>query len=194
MHKYKITEIFTSFQGEGYHMGKRATFIRFHGCNLRCPWCDTDLSKPYMELTAKEIADKIECDFVVLTGGEPTLQNLEQLVEELGQYIELPYLAIETNGTGEVPYSIDWITVSPKPGMDYKVKPSVIARADEYKYVIDKDFNISILPHSVEAWVWLQPQFFDYENSVKRIKEILSRGSNSSWRFGIQAHKYWRVE
>ena len=77
MAKYKVNEIFYSIQGEGRHAGRAAIFVRFSGCNLKCPFCDTDFKK-YDEMGAIDILNKIQllspdCKFVVFTGGEPTL-------------------------------------------------------------------------------------------------------------------------
>jgi organic radical activating enzyme len=74
---YRINEVFYSLQGEGRHTGRAAIFVRFSGCNLRCPFCDTDFSH-YTEMSLGELLAAIkpwrDCGFVVLTGGEPSLQ------------------------------------------------------------------------------------------------------------------------
>ena len=86
---YRIKEIFYSIQGEGCHTGMAAVFVRFSGCNLRCPWCDTDFST-YVERTAEEIVAQVKqlqqqpC-YVILTGGEPSLQVDETLITALHQ-------------------------------------------------------------------------------------------------------------
>ena len=111
----KINEIFYSLQGEGHWTGRPAIFVRFSGCNLRCPFCDTDFSYGE-EYTEDELIRAIQktafCPFVVFTGGEPTLQLTESLLAELHRLGY--YLAMETNGTKPYPVGIDWITVSPK--------------------------------------------------------------------------------
>ena len=75
---YRINNIFYSLKGEGRHTGRAAVFIRFSGCNLRCPFCDTDFDS-FRLMTADEIIDAIvpwlHCGFVVLTGGEPSLHS-----------------------------------------------------------------------------------------------------------------------
>ncbi len=116
---YRIKEIFYTLQGEGYYAGEPAVFVRFSGCNLSCPWCDTDHLKG-QEMSAKEIVkavlslwkEKDSTPFVVLTGGEPSLQVDKTLLKELAAHA--CYIAIETNGTRELPEGIDWITCSPK--------------------------------------------------------------------------------
>lgn len=112
---YPIVEIFHSVQGEGYHNGIPSIFIRFGGCNLRCPWCDTDFDV-WTDMSIGEIVNelsKYDCDRIIFTGGEPALQDLVTLsacLKPLGYY-----LSIETNGTIHIPEdTIDWICVSPK--------------------------------------------------------------------------------
>ena len=88
MKKYKINEIFYSLQGEGYFTGVPAIFIRFSGCNLRCPFCDTD-HHSYTEMTAEEIAQAISeypAETIILTGGEPTLFADKEFIETIKKY------------------------------------------------------------------------------------------------------------
>ena len=73
----RVNEIFYSLQGEGFHTGRAAVFVRFSGCNLRCPFCDTSF-ETYREMSDQEIVQTIlqyPARFVVLTGGEPTLHR-----------------------------------------------------------------------------------------------------------------------
>ena len=117
---YRVNEIFYTLQGEGCHSGIPAVFVRFSGCNLRCPWCDTEFSD-YTEMTAEEIVAEVLSLYdipnerrrmVVLTGGEPSLQVDEALTNAL--HAAGFYICIETNGTRPLPAGIDWITCSPK--------------------------------------------------------------------------------
>ena len=83
---YPIIEIFTSIQGEGTHMGLVTTFVRFAGCNLTCPWCDTKESWDIAnskQMTVEEIVAQCDAARVVLTGGEPTLYELKHLITAL---------------------------------------------------------------------------------------------------------------
>ena len=118
---YRINNIFYSLQGEGRNTGRAAAFIRFAGCNLRCPFCDTEFDS-YQEMTADEIIEAIDhfssflsplsSRFIVLTGGEPTMQVDEHFVDLLHQ--EGYEVAMESNGTRPAPRNLDWLTVSPK--------------------------------------------------------------------------------
>ena len=110
----RINDIFYSLQGEGHNTGRAAVFIRFAGCNLRCSFCDTEFDT-YREMSDEQILEAISqypARFVVLTGGEPTLQVDEAFVELLHQH---GYeVAMESNGTRPAPRNLDWLTVSPK--------------------------------------------------------------------------------
>lgn len=110
----RIKEIFYSLQGEGAMTGRPAVFVRFSGCNLACPFCDTDFKggEDYTEDGLVEILATYPCKFIVFTGGEPTLQLTDALIEKL--HGKGYYLAMETNGTRKYPKDIDWVTVSPK--------------------------------------------------------------------------------
>ena len=128
MKSYRVNQIFYSLQGEGRNTGRAAAFVRFAGCNLRCPFCDTEFDS-YREMTADEILQEIaqlssflsplsslhsplSSRLVVLTGGEPTLQVDEHFVDLLHQ--EGYEVVMESNGTRPAPRNLDWLTVSPK--------------------------------------------------------------------------------
>lgn len=133
---YPINEIFYSLQGEGYWSGRPAVFVRFSGCNLRCPFCDTDHSRS-VRLTASEIVEAVSqhpSDFVVLTGGEPSLFVDNALTDALHQAGK--FLAIETNGTRPICGNVDWVTLSPKDAFVNNAEV-VIEKADELKLVFD---------------------------------------------------------
>lgn len=193
MKQYPIVEIFDSIQGEGYHIGKTATFIRFAGCNLNCPWCDTDWKKAKKYLSVEDLFSAINplMSMVVLTGGEPFLQDLLPLCRLIREKYPTKLIAIETNGT----YSAEaltskvsniWITCSPKPenNWEYKCSPN------ELKYVIDdKITQENINKHF--PLVWLQPQGYDMDNSWKKCMRWAME--NPTWRVGVQLHKIMEV-
>lgn len=110
----RINETFLSLQGEGYFTGTPAFFLRFSGCNLDCPFCDTQ-HQSFSDMSEEEIvreASSHEVRHIVITGGEPALQLTQSLVDKLheaGFFIQ-----VETNGTLPLPEGIDWVTVSPK--------------------------------------------------------------------------------
>ena len=137
MHSYQVNEIFYSIQGEGAFAGTPAVFVRFSGCNLGCPWCDTDharaeeMTGAELENAVRALLDGREGAIIVLTGGEPALQLREDepLFRGFGAKI-----CIETNGTLPVPSWIDWVTVSPKDGLK-----DVVPAPDELKFVFEPE-------------------------------------------------------
>lgn len=184
---YRINEIFYSLQGEGYHTGRAAVFVRFAGCNLHCAFCDTDHSAS-IPMSAAEIAEQVftfSADphtLIVLTGGEPSLQVDEALLRELHRHGQT--IAIETNGTRPIPDAIDWVTVSPK--ADGTV---VLNKADEVKVVY--------LDQEVQHWLkdirathyYLQP--CSCANTQQVVEYILL---HPEWRLSLQAHKYINIQ
>ena len=144
---YKVNDIFYSLEGEGLWAGYPSIFIRMSGCNKSCIYCDEDFSD-FTEMTAKEIIDKIEkypTRRVRITGGEPMLQDLNELMKEL--YFRYDHIAIETNGTiydNDVFKSTDLISADikgPSSGekSDYKVIQKLYHRfknKTEFKFVI----------------------------------------------------------
>ena len=177
----RINEIFESLQGEGFHTGTAAVFVRFSGCNLACPFCDTD-HRPTAEMTDDEIADaaaKFSPEWVVLTGGEPGLQASERLVELL--HAKGKRVAIETNGTCQLPAGIDWITVSPKDG-----SAPVLTTANEVKVVFQENIDVEKWRTQIRAdHYFLQP--CSCNNTNETIAYILS---HPHWRLSLQTHKY----
>lgn len=182
--QYRVNEIFYSLQGEGALTGTPAVFLRFSGCNLRCPFCDTDFEQA-TSISAKEIVAKVTCfpsKVVIATGGEPLLQLDKELVEQLtdaGMRVH-----VETNGTIPSPSSlIHWITCSPKEGAKIKIDPAVV---DELKVVMtsngfDPEPLAREFPNSLK---FLQPcSCANTEQVVEYIK------AHPHWRLSLQTHK-----
>lgn len=193
---YRVNDIFYSLQGEGHNTGRAAVFIRFAGCNLRCSFCDTEFDT-YREMTAEEIVASINtypARFVVLTGGEPTLQVDEAFVDLLHQHgFEV---AMESNGTRPAPKNLDWLTVSPKiSGEKWKVE-SGWRLPDEVKVVFDENtVPETYLPSpstlSLSPILYLQP--CDTGNA-ERNAIIINRcidyiKEHPQWRLSLQTHK-----
>ena len=110
----KVNETFLSLQGEGYFTGTAAFFLRLSGCNLACPFCDTQ-HQSFVEMTEEEIveeASRHKPRHIVITGGEPALQLTQSLVDKL--HAAGFFIQVETNGTLPLPEGIDWVTCSPK--------------------------------------------------------------------------------
>ena len=160
--QYRVAEVFYSLQGEGAKAGVPSVFVRFAGCNLRCTLrdtgfdCDTDHDQR-LSFNAEGLLAFTEkvggpCRRVVFTGGEPTLQVDDRLVE---LYHNAGYTtAIETNGTRVVPMGIDWITVSPKPGVAL-----LQALADEVRVVLSARQPVPNLSRLITRRIYLSPAF-----------------------------------
>lgn len=206
---YLVKEIFYSLQGEGVQSGRPAAFVRFSGCNLwsgreedrersPCPLCDTDFvgtdgPNGGTYESARDLAAAIRAQlpasgqgtyrpYVILTGGEPSLQVDEALVEALH---ELDWeIAIETNGTLPVTAGIDWVTVSPKAGTNI-----VVRAGNELKLLFPQ---VSIDPLSFEGLRFnhfiLQPVHGPNanENTYLALAWCLA---HPRWRLGLQMHK-----
>ena len=205
----KINEIFYSLQGEGHHEGYPSVFIRFSGCNLSCPFCDTKHDKGiFMDDDAIIHAVKLyKADWIVLTGGEPALSIDADFIHLLrratGQKI-----AIETNGTVPLPDGIDWITCSPKTGICRPggLKPGeepsnpdfanvVIPYANEIKVVDvgqDLDPYFSLKCKGEDTIMYLQPCYVPDEeefakNRLRTVRRVLA---DPRWTLSVQLHRF----
>jgi len=188
-----VVEVFDSIQGEGVHMGTPATFIRLSGCNLHCPWCDTDHSR-FKRFTVDELVKMAHCSMVVITGGEPGIHDLWNLVRAL--HDNGHYVAVETNGTYSIgklyrPW-IDWVTCSPKPETNYLIVDGCMP--SELKYVVDEKFHPRVIPAQYYHYlpIWLQPEGFHMQESAKRAFQFVM--ANPALRMGIQLHKILEVK
>ena len=194
----RITEIFHSIQGEGFHAGTPAIFVRGTGCNLACDFCDTDFS-PRERLTPAQIRDRVAtfgaCRFVVLTGGEPTIQpGFRILVESLraaGYYVTM-----ETNGSSADTLGVDWVTVSPKLSQKGKW---VMKRGQELKLVYEGQ-DLAFYEDSAFEHYFLQPKEIrtgpwgagerDLARSrAERDRTVQAVLDRPNWKLSIQLHK-----
>ena len=182
----KVNEIFYSIEGEGARVGEPTTFVRLSGCNLRCPFCDTEFDS-FEERTIEEIIAEVQkhpAKWVCITGGEALRQNIVALCRALK---EAGYrLHIESNGTVTPdPRLFDLIehwTVSPK-------RPEIapgFERITELKYFVGEAFKESSVQEDKAQWVYLQPESSKPEFNDK-VLEILKR--HPRWRLSYRLHK-----
>ena len=191
-------EAFYTLQGEGYHQGKAAYFIRLGGCDVGCVWCDVKESwdanaHPIKSIT--EIADEAKKNparLAVVTGGEPLLHNLTALTDALhaGGF----QTNIETSGSSSLSGEWDWICLSPK---KFKAPlPEVLQKADELKVVI---FNSSDFKWaekhaalvSQNCKLYLQPEWNKASIVTPLIIDYIK--SHPQWELSLQIHKYINV-
>lgn len=195
---YAVREIFHSLQGEGIHAGRPAVFLRFAGCNLwsgreedradaACRFCDTDFVGGEKFADADSLAGAVlrtggDTRFVVVTGGEPGLQLDAALIGALhGLGFEV---AVETNGTVELPAGLDWVCVSPKAGTALKV-----TAGDELKLVFPQDgAPPGDFEHLAFRHFLLQPMDGPARDANTRAAIALCL-TRPRWRLSLQTHK-----
>lgn len=151
---YQVNEIFHSIQGEGVLVGAPATFIRLQGCSVGCSWCDTKYTWATRKgknrvmlgtsMSPTEIAEQVQHNHVVITGGEPTMWNLDRLIRELRHHRPKCYIQLETSAQFwfkgiERP---DWVTWSPKANLAFaeEVDHRWHVACSEIKFVVDEKF------------------------------------------------------
>ncbi len=187
----RINEIFYSLQGEGFFTGTPAVFIRFSGCNLKCPFCDTN-HQHGQEMSEDEIAGeaaKYPAKHVVITGGEPSLQLTASLIDKLHECGK--FVAIETNGTHNIPENIDWITLSPKDTfVNTNTAKVIIKHCNELKLVYN-GMQPALYPTVHSDHYFLQPcDTGDDLRNKQLIKDTIEFCKTSpKWRLSLQTHK-----
>ena len=192
-----LMEEFYTIQGEGYHTGKAAYFIRVGGCDVGCHWCDVkeswnaELHPPTLANTIVEHAKKYS-DTVVITGGEPLMWSMDYLTKKLQQHGIKTH--IETSGAYSFSGSWNWFCLSPK-----KTKlplEEVYKEADELKIII---FNKSDFKFAEEqaakvgskCELFLQPEWSKKEKMTELIVDYVMK--NPKWKISLQTHKYLNI-
>lgn len=193
----RVNEIFYSLQGEGYHAGRPAVFVRFSGCNLQCPFCDTqheagtEMGEQEIVAAAKLLTphSSLFPPLLVITGGEPALQLTATLVALLHQAGFR--VAVETNGTLPLPPNVDWVTLSPKSLWLGPDAAPVLQEADELKVLFDGQHAPSAYDHIEAAHRFLQPMDTgDADHNAAIIRQAVDYClEHPQWRLSLQIHK-----
>ena len=201
-----IMESFYTLQGEGFHQGRAAYFIRLGGCDVGCVWCDVKESwnaEAHPKFSVKEIVEQaltsvkrqpstVNQHLAVITGGEPLMHNLDQLTNQLqAAGFETN---IETSGSSPLSGKWDWICLSPK-----KFKqplPEILPLASELKVVIfnKSDFDWAeeyASKVSPQCKLYLQPEWDKASAVMPLIIEYIKQ--NPQWQLSLQIHKYINV-
>lgn len=193
-----VMEAFYTIQGEGFHQGKAAYFIRLAGCDVGCVWCDVKESwnadiHPYRSI--EEITNFVTqtpANIAVITGGEPLMHNLDELTASLRKKNIRTH--IETSGAYSLSGTWDWICVSPK---KFKAPlPAVLAKANELKVVIynHSDFEWAekhAAQVSSTCKFYLQPEWSKAGIMTPLIVDYIK--ANPKWELSLQIHKYINV-
>jgi 7-carboxy-7-deazaguanine synthase len=193
-----VMEHFYTLQGEGFHQGKAAYFIRLGGCDVGCVWCDVKESWDAEKHSLLKIEDllfnvkKTPASIVVITGGEPLMYDLNELTQQLQQAGFKTHL--ETSGAYPLTGNWDWICVSPK---KFKAPlPEILPKTNELKVVIfnKSDFNWAekyAAQVSPNCKLYLQPEWDKAARMTPLIIEYIK--SHPRWELSLQIHKYINV-
>ena len=189
--RYRLVEIFESLQGEGRNTGRPCVFVRFAGCNLACPWCDTDVGERF-SMTLEELLAEIasyKAKTVVLTGGEPTLvEGAPELIAALkaaGYFI-----AVETNATVDAPWLqfVDYVACSPKAEFPDKIE---LKKANEVRVVASGESAVEFcrrVKDLIEADdYYVSPCDHGGEIDFATAKSVLAK--LDGWSLSVQLHK-----
>ena len=201
-----IHETFYSWQGEGVHFGRPAYFIRTWGCPVKCKWCDSagtwhpDYAPDNIEKIPEEdlvkSAKATHCDFVVITGGEPTIFDLNELTSQLEK--ENISRHLETSGGFEIKGDFQWITVSPK--REKLPLDNNLILASELKIIVDgeealEEWGKYLKPYELKIPIWLNIEWSLRDN--KKIKEKITKFVKEHgfpYRVGYQFHKLFQAD
>ena len=216
-----LVEQFHSLQGEGYHAGKSAFFIRLAGCKVGCSWCDTKYSwdeKKYPSISIENIVDQVKmakqkgASFCVITGGEPLQHNLDNFCKAIKQMTmekeeNSMRIHIETSGVNSISGTYDWITLSPKrhlPPQNYflknfneiKIIVSDKKDIDFAKEIREKILNLSENSSSKKGFYeekiyYLQPAWGN-KNGLSLAIDFVK--NNPNWNLSLQTHKYLKIK
>lgn len=193
-----VMEAFYTLQGEGFHQGRAAYFIRLGGCDVGCFWCDVkeswDAAKHPQQTIATIIkeAKKYPGRLAVITGGEPLMHNLDELTSALQQ--QGFETNIETSGSSPLSGKWDWICLSPK---KFKAPlPEILPVANELKVVVynKSDFKWAeeyAAKVSSSCKLYLQPEWSKWQEITPLIIDYIK--ANPQWELSMQLHKYINV-
>ena len=193
-----IMEEFYTIQGEGFHTGTAAYFIRIGGCDVGCHWCDVKESwdasvHPLVDVSkVVDNAANQPAKTVVITGGEPMMFNLAYLTGQLSA--KGLKVHIETSGAHPFSGKFDWVCLSPK-----KTAPpheEYYQRADELKVIIHNRHDFAwAIEHAekvkAECLLFIQPEWSKREEIMPQIVDFVMK--NPRWNVSLQSHKYMNI-
>ena len=193
-----LVEDFYTIQGEGFHTGKPAYFIRLGGCDVGCKWCDAKFTWNPKEFPPKPVTQIIdrakECSAkaVVITGGEPTLYPLEIFTRRLKN--EGFEIFIETSGTNPIIGEFDWICLSPK--VQQPPLETEFVKASELKVIIQSADDIAWAEECAKkvpanCMLFLQSEWSKRDEMTPLIVEYVKE--NPKWNLSLQTHKYINI-
>jgi len=193
-----VMEHFYTLQGEGFHQGRAAYFIRLGGCDVGCVWCDVKESweaGKHPQLKIEDLRSMVKdtpAEIVVITGGEPLMYDLDELTNEL--HAAGLKTHIETSGAYSLSGAWDWICLSPK---KFKAPlPGILPFANELKVIIfnKSDFDWAeqyAAQVSPKCKLYLQPEWSKAAQMTPLIIDYIK--AHPQWELSLQIHKYINV-
>lgn len=193
-----VMEAFYTIQGEGFHQGRAAYFIRLGGCDVGCVWCDVKESwdaSQHPQLSIEQIVADAQLHpgrLAVITGGEPLLHNLDELTQQLHKAGFKTN--IETSGSSPLSGEWDWVCLSPK---KFKAPlPAILPKASELKVVIfnKHDFEWAetyAAQVNTDCKLYLQPEWNKATEMTPLIIDYIK--AHPQWELSLQVHKYINV-
>ena len=193
-----LVEDFYTIQGEGFHAGKPAYFIRLGGCDVGCRWCDAKYTwnpKVFPPVDVDEVVKRAKAcaaQALVITGGEPLLYPLEILTSRLRDVgLEI---FLETSGTHPFSGEFDWVCLSPK--RQQPPLAEAFGRAHELKVIIQTEDDFLWAEENARrvgryCRLYLQPEWSVFDEIMPKIVEYAK--SNPRWSISIQTHKFMRI-
>tara|TARA_B100000959_G_scaffold88984_1_gene94447 strand:- start:3734 stop:4363 length:630 start_codon:yes stop_codon:yes gene_type:complete len=192
-----LMEAFYTIQGEGFHKGKAAYFIRIGGCDVGCHWCDVkeswDADAHPIIPTNKIVNDSIKhSNTIVVTGGEPLMWDMTPLTNQLRSNNKKVH--IETSGAYKLTGTWDWICLSPKKRMN--PLDEIYQVADELKVIIYNNDDLKFAENQAEkinsnAHLFLQPEWENREKMMPIMVDYVK--NNPKWKISLQIHKYLNI-
>ncbi len=196
--KLPLVEDFYTIQGEGYHTGKPAYFIRLGGCDVGCRWCDAKFTwnpKMFPPIDVDEIvarATSHPAQAIVITGGEPLIYPLGYITDKLHEAgLEI---FLETSGSHSPSGTFDWVCLSPK--CQAPPLPEVYAMANELKVIVEKPEDIEWAEECARnvgksCLLLLQPEWSRYEEMIPVIVDFVK--AHPRWNISVQTHKFMHI-
>lgn len=197
-YRYPVMEQFDTLQGEGFHSGCAAYFIRLQGCDVGCHWCDVKDSWDFESENnafAKDLTEealKFNSRIAVITGGEPALHPLDELTVSLKNAGFKTH--IETSGSSTLTGKWDWVTLSPKKFKD--CLPDNFLLANELKVVVFHPSDLNWAEElasnvSDNCKLYLQPEWSKSEKVLPLLINYIKE--HPKWRISLQTHKYLNI-
>ena len=192
-----LMDTFTTIQGEGFHSGRSAHFLRIGGCDIGCHWCDIKESWDsdlYPLIKIENIIETVNSsvDLIVISGGEPLIWNMSPLTDSLKKFNKKVHL--ETSGAYKLSGNWDWICLSPK--KNKQPIPDIYKKANELKVIVYNKNDLKFAMQNAKkveknCKLFLQPEWSKRELVIPMIIDFVKK--HKHWTISLQSHKYMNI-